>query len=116
LRVDRGMVDAFAGSFLSEPKPDVFFTAPAAPVTRAAFTRAIRARGVALDRRAQLLYDTRSFYINGQQLRAPREARRGLAALADSRALTAPQCAALNAAAVAQFYLWYRDGYIDTTT
>ncbi|MEO6927911.1 MAG: cupin domain-containing protein, partial [Casimicrobiaceae bacterium] len=29
LRVDRGMVDAFAGSFLSEPKPDVFFTVPA---------------------------------------------------------------------------------------
>jgi 50S ribosomal protein L16 3-hydroxylase len=113
VHVDRAFVDAFTGSFLSEPKPDVFFTPPEAPLSRAAFARAVRRRGVALDRRTQLLYDDRHFYINGAASTPPGAMRSELAELADRRALTAAQCHRLAASTIAQLHEWYKDGYLD---
>ncbi|MFI4901950.1 MAG: JmjC domain-containing protein [Burkholderiales bacterium] len=113
IRVERASVEEFIGSFLSEPKPDVFFSPPAPPLTRAAFARAIAARGVVLDRRTQLLYDARRFYVNGISLAAPAGARRDVAALADGRALAARRCAALGAATLALLHHWYCDGYLE---
>ena len=113
IRVDRRLIDEFAGSFMSEPKPDVFFSPPAAPLARAAFRRALLAHGVLLDRRTQLLYDDRNFYINGVASAPPPGARTALATLADRRALPAAQCSGLAAAAIAQLHDWYCDGYLD---
>jgi 50S ribosomal protein L16 3-hydroxylase len=113
LRVDRALVDEFAGTFLSEPRADVFFARPPLSLSRTAFTRALRARGCALDRRTQLLYDDRRFYINGVSRVPPRDARANLAALADARALTAAQCAALSAATIDLLHEWHDDGYLE---
>jgi len=116
IRIEQASVEEFIGSFLSEPKPDVFFSPPAPPLTRAAFARAIAARGVVLDRRAQLLYDARRFYVNGMPLAPPSGARRDVAALADARALPARTCAALGATTLALLYHWYCDGYLEPAT
>ena len=113
VRIDRRSIDEFTGSFLSEPKPDVFFSPPGTPLARAAFVRAIRAHGVRLDRRTQLLYDERHFYVNGLALVLPRGARRDVAALADERALPAARCARMAPLATAQLHDWYCDGYLD---
>jgi len=113
IRVDRRTLDTFAGSFLSEPKADVFFAPPDPALSRAAFARAARARGAALDRRTQLLYDDHLFYLNGAAFPAAGNARRDLARLADRRALSGAQCAALDAATFARLHQWYCDGYLD---
>jgi len=92
----------------------VFFAPPDPALSRAAFARVARARGVELDRRTQLLYDAHLFYLNGTAFAAARNGRRDLARLADRRALTGAQCAALDAATLARLHQWYCDGYLDT--
>ncbi len=114
LTFDARTVRAFVGSYLSEPKPDVFFTPPARPGTRAAFARRAARRGVALDIRTQLLYDAGRFYINGAQCAAPRGGAVALRKLADRRALDAKACAALAPATLDLLHGWYRDGFLDT--
>lgn len=113
IRIDRATLESFVGSYLTEPKADVYFSPPAEPLSPAAFARALAARGVALDRRTQLLYDARRFYLNGMAVRPPRGARRTLARLADRRALAASQCARAGAGEVALLYDWYRDGFVE---
>ncbi len=113
IRVDHRVVDEFTGSFLSEPKPDVFFTPPSTPPTCAAFARGARKHGIALDPRTQLLYDDRRFYVNGMTLDARAGMRRALATLADRRALSGAQAAALDAATLAQLHAWHCDGYLE---
>ncbi len=113
VRVNRRMIDDFAGTWLSEPKPDVFFVPPAVPLSRAAFARAAAMHGVVLDVRTQLLYDDAAFYINGVALAPLRAARAALASLANQRALRAAQCSVLPASTITLFYDWYRDGYLD---
>jgi 50S ribosomal protein L16 3-hydroxylase len=113
IRVDRRAIADFAGTWLSEPKPDVFFAPPAAPRSRAEFARAAAAHGVALDVRTQLLYDDAAFYINGVALAPSRAARAALVSLANQRALPAARCRLLAASTMTLLHDWYRDGYLD---
>jgi 50S ribosomal protein L16 3-hydroxylase len=59
LRWDGATVARILGSWLSEPKPTVFFAPPPRPLARAAFARRLARHGVRLDRKTQLLYDDR---------------------------------------------------------
>jgi 50S ribosomal protein L16 3-hydroxylase len=109
---DASTVARFLGTFLSEPKPAVCFDPPHPPLGRAAFARRVAARGLALDRRTQLLYDDDALYVNGERCAWPADGRNALARLANARALPASDCAALPAPALAQVYAWYCDGYL----
>lgn len=111
VRWDRAIVERFLGTMLSEPKPSVFFMPPARPLARAAFAAAIRARGLALDRRTQCLYDDACVYVNGEAHGWPAGPRAALAALADARALSPRQAATLTPAQVALVHEGYRHGY-----
>ena len=86
-------VRAFAGIHLSEPKPHVFFTPPRRPFGLAAFRKRCRAHGIALDRRARLLFSGTMFFLNGERLDVPAGARAPLRRLADERRLNAPAAA-----------------------
>lgn len=77
----------FAGRFLSEPKPHVYFTAPAKPLSRARFEALARRCGVRLDGRVGLLYARQSFFLNGEPLEARGDCAAWLRKLADSRRL-----------------------------
>lgn len=112
IRWDRAFVTRFLGATLSEPKADVYFEAPDPPITLRAFGAAIRKHGVRLDRRTQWLYDDDAMYVNGEARDWPRADRTLLAALADSRALSAAQAAMLSAGVVALLHADYRDGYL----
>lgn len=91
VRWDRAVVEHFLGCMLSEPKADVFFDPPRTPLSLTAFVRhAGRAAnaGVRLDRRARMLYDNASVYLNGEVI-ATLADHPALATLADSRRLSA---------------------------
>jgi 50S ribosomal protein L16 3-hydroxylase len=82
-------VREYAGRLLSEPKAHVYFKPPARPLPAAAFERACARTGLALDHRSRLLFSGTMFFLNGEALEAPAEARALLRRLADARRLPA---------------------------
>ncbi|MCA1978507.1 MAG: cupin domain-containing protein [Thiobacillus sp.] len=99
----------FAGRYLSEPKPNVFFDPPTEPLTAAEFRRQARKHGVALDARSRLLFSGRRFYLNGEAFDAAPDTAAALKQLADARALPAPFPPAL----LDRFYDWYETGWLE---
>lgn len=114
IRWSRDTMDLFLGAFLSEPKPTVFFTPPARPVSAAAFRAATARHGVRLDLRTQLLYDDRHVFMNGTGSRWPESGVPLLQRLANERALPREPVARATPEALRVMYDWYRDGYLHT--
>ncbi|MDR0715838.1 MAG: cupin domain-containing protein [Azoarcus sp.] len=114
IRWSRADIAAFLGGYLTEPKPNVFFTPPAAPLGRDAFARALAAHGGALDARTLLLWSEQAgFHINGEALACDPADRGALAALAHRRALDAGQ--PLSPRLLDLFHTWYEDGFFHLT-
>ncbi len=109
---DRATIARFLGCWLSEPKPDVFFEPPRAPMPLAAFRARAAKRGIRLDLRTQLLYDDRHLYINGAALAWPAAGADTLRRLANARSVSPDAVAAVPSAANALLYDWYRNGYL----
>ena len=105
-------VARFVGEYLSEPKPHVAFFPPAPALSPRAFAARVDRAGVRLDLRAQLLYDARDMYLNGERVEVPRAARAGVRLLADERALDAARCRVAPAALRNLLHDWYRHGYL----
>src|SRR5262249_35072620 len=105
-------VARFLGCWLSEPKPHVFFDPPAPALAPAAFRARAARRGLRLDRRTQLLYDGRNVFINGIAQRWPADGTAMIRRLANRRALTGRELAAVPPRAAALLFDWYRDGYL----
>ncbi len=116
IRWDRAVADRFLGSWLSEPKPSVFFTSPARRRSFAAFRAMASRTGVRLDTRAQLLYDARHLFVNGDVLSWPTAGVATLRELANARALPARAIAAASPAALRLMYDWHRHGYLHADT
>jgi len=112
VRWDRAFVARFLGAMLSEPKADVYFDAPAAPLSARAFATAIRKGGIRLDRRTQWLYDDSAMYVNGEARAWPRAGRALLAELANARALSAAQAMRLPTGVVNMLHADYLHGYL----
>ena len=75
------------GRMLTEPKPHVFFDAPAPALITANFRARALSHGVELDLKSRLLYDTDLFYFNGAELEANPFDTMYLRQLADTRHL-----------------------------
>jgi 50S ribosomal protein L16 3-hydroxylase len=112
IKWDRAGTSRFLGSFLSDPKPDVYFDPPARRLSRAAFAKAIASRGVTLDRRTQWLYDDGAIYLNGEAREWPTGARGSLIDLANSRSLSARRSASLSVAALQFLHDGYSHGFL----
>jgi 50S ribosomal protein L16 3-hydroxylase len=112
IRWNRMTVGRFLGCWLSEPKPSVFFEPPPKPLTPAAFRSRIARHGVRLDLRTQLLYDSHHLFVNGTALPWPVDGADALLRLANRRALTSRDTAALPAAIAALLHNWYCDGFL----
>ena len=104
----------FLGRYLTEPKPEVVFTA-AAHCSRARFERRTARAGVRLDRRTQLLYDSARYYINGDEQPLPASGADDLRSLADRRTLPPQVLARLSPELVAILYDWHRHGFLADT-
>ena len=103
---DRSIVADFLGCYLTEPKHNVFFAPPAKPLSQARFQAAAR-RGVRLDRRSQLLFAGKQFYINGEKIVVPPSTHKTLKLMADRRKLDG-----VTTTDVSLFHQWYCDGYL----
>lgn len=104
----RDDVAAFLGSYLTEPKPHVFFEPPEPALSAARFRDAVKKSGFRLDARTLLLMAEGRFYLNGEALDIPASEHAVLAQLADQRHL---ESTVLTTAATEILYEWYLDGF-----
>jgi 50S ribosomal protein L16 3-hydroxylase len=100
----------FTGRFLTEPKAQVWFPPPARALARAPFERRARRRGLALDPGSRLAFSGTMFFLNGETIPVPAQARAIVRMLADRRRLEAPVDA--PAAFWDAAHEWYRRGYL----
>ncbi|MEX3932683.1 cupin domain-containing protein [Paraburkholderia phymatum] len=108
-------VSSFLGTYLSEPKPSVVFDPPERPLDEARFIRRAMKEGVRLDRKTVLLYDSRSYYLNGEESRLA-DVKNWVIELADNRSLSAKRFVTLSpqSSMTALLHEWYRAGWIQT--
>jgi len=91
------------GEAMSEPKPQTWFD-PGEQVPPGV--------GVQLDRRSKMLYDDRHVFLNGESYRAGGRDARLMRQLADTRSLSARDCALLSAGARELLDQWAEDGWV----
>jgi 50S ribosomal protein L16 3-hydroxylase len=103
-------IAGFFGSYMSEPKPHIFFERPKRPFSRERFEDALRMRGVELNLKTQMLCCDNTVFINGVAHPVKPRAYRELRELADNRCL--PPAAPLTPEVVELLYQIYLDGYI----
>ena len=102
-------IAAFLGSYLSEPKPHIYFSAPPKPLGKARFETEIQSRGVTLALATQLMCYQNTIFINGTAHTVNQDAYLRLRSLADTRQL--PPCS-LPTDVLELLYQFYLDGYI----
>ena len=100
----------FLGCYLSEPKPHIFFEAPARPLTQERFEQVLHTRGATLDLKTQMLCHGSTVFINGDAHPVGQGSYRALRELADARSL--PAAAKLPREAAGLIYQWYLDGFV----
>jgi 50S ribosomal protein L16 3-hydroxylase len=103
-------VRRFLGEYLSEPKPQIVFSPPRAPLAGRQFETAAHASGVRLDPRTLLLFDDACMYVNGEAIAVPVPQRAPLRALADRRSF-APG-AKLAPSLCSVMHRWYLHGWL----
>ena len=112
VRVARPDIEAFVGSWLTEPKAHVSFTRPSRQPAARAFRQAAGRRGVRLDLGTLALYDAGRMYVNGEILAPDPAARAQLRRLLDRRALAPREASALSPATLAVLRDWHRHGWL----
>jgi len=114
IRWGKREIAEFAGRYLSEPKPNVFFDAPEAPLGRAAFIKQANRHGVALNPKSRLLFAGGRFFINGEAFTPAADETAVLKQLADQRRLApAKGRLPLPAALRERLYDWYEAGWLE---
>jgi 50S ribosomal protein L16 3-hydroxylase len=110
VRWDNEDIANFLGCYLSDPKPHIYFEAPAKPLAQFHFSQALQTRGVTLDLKTQMLCHGSTVFINGEAYPMGKGSYRPLRELADSRSLAAK--VKLPREALDLLYQLYLDGYI----
>ncbi|KUY91318.1 cupin [Burkholderia territorii] len=103
----------FLGCYLSEPKSNVVFEPPARPMSEAAFVAQASRRGIYLDRRTALMYNARSYFVNGEE-EPLEQAGEWLPELANLRHMEAKRFVTLSRvpSMTALLHEWYCAGWI----
>lgn len=95
------------GEYMTEPKPNVWFAAQAGVVEPA-----LSDRGLRLDRRTKMMFDSYHIYINGESYRAAGRDRVAMRQLANERSLGAGQVGKLSAQAQQLVSSWALVGWL----
>lgn len=114
LQIDRDAIAQFAGCFASDPKPQVVFTPPEAPMSRSAFGKLCtdaNKGGVALAAGALCLYDDKYLFINGDAFVVQGDST-FWHQFADARCAVVPASVAKET--IDALYAWYCDGWLVT--
>ncbi|KAF1025867.1 MAG: 50S ribosomal protein L16 3-hydroxylase [Burkholderia plantarii] len=106
-------IEAFLGSYLSEPKNNVVFDPPARMLGEPAFVIQAGRSGIQLDRKAVLMYNARSYFINGEE-NPLTGLSKWLPELADQRRMGAKRFVTLcrDPLVAALLHEWYCAGWI----
>jgi 50S ribosomal protein L16 3-hydroxylase len=102
--------------FLTEPKPNVVFARPQRTPHADALRADARRRGLRLDLRSRMLYAATLIAINGEVVANTGKNGTLMQALADQRALTPEQVAALGTDAWQTLAAWHRAGWLHLAT
>jgi 50S ribosomal protein L16 3-hydroxylase len=100
-----GAIACALGEWLTEPKPQVWFEPPRAPLDGGRF-------GVVADRRTRMAYDELHVFINGESFRAGGRDARLIQRLCDQRYLSSHDTARLSAQALALVGEWLQAGWL----
>jgi len=113
LRWNEQDIASFLGTYLSEPKPSVVFDPPQRPLNEARFIGAASKQGLRLDRKTNLLYERRFFFVNGEEI-AWDGAKKWLFDLANCRSMSAKRFVTLShdSPVTALLHEWYCAGWI----
>jgi 50S ribosomal protein L16 3-hydroxylase len=102
----------FLGTYLSEPKPNVFFAANK-KISLSQFNKKILQNGIALDLKSQMLFSKQMFYLNGERVECDAAQTPLMQQLADERELNPKTLSdLLNQALLEKLHTWYLAGYI----
>lgn len=104
----RADIAQFAGRYLSDPKPNVFFDAPEQALSLSAFGKLANRQGVALDAKTRMLFTGEHFFINGESFHPDALEVEQLTTLADKRRVEAP----LSNRLIQRLHGWYQAGWI----
>ncbi len=102
----------FAGEYLSEPKAQVVFEAPARTVSLEKFMQSACKYGVALLRKTQMLHRGKFIFINGESFAVNKQDRLLLSSLADHRRLDAASLSDVSLDVAEALHDWYRQGWL----
>ncbi|WP_106856388.1 cupin domain-containing protein [Caballeronia novacaledonica] len=107
-------ISAFLGTYLSEPKANVVFDSPERALNEQKFVERAKKTGVRLDRKTILLYDARSFFVNGEAEVLSPKLKKWLPELADTRCLEAKRFVTLTdeSSMTALLHEWYCAGWL----
>ncbi len=109
---DRDDVADFLGRYLTEPKLDVVFDAPA-HISKQVFYKSLASEGLSLNFKSQLLYFGQSFYLNGEQVQGLSEDdNHCLLKLANDRYLSASDLKSATQQFIDFLYANYLVGYL----
>jgi 50S ribosomal protein L16 3-hydroxylase len=114
VRWNKQDVADFLGNYLSEPKNNVVFAAPA-KMSVENFYKRLRSEGIALDSKSQALFHGQQFFINGEQITMQAGYADALKLLADQRCIAASwfnDKKFADSSLVNILYQWYQDGYL----
>ncbi len=101
----------FLGSYLSEPKPHIYFETKHKPMHPTKFLQAMQTRGVVLQLKTQMLCYDKTVFMNGDSYQVGKKSYAILRELADSRALL--PAVKLSSEVEQLLYEFYLDGYLD---
>jgi 50S ribosomal protein L16 3-hydroxylase len=106
-------IASFLGTYLSEPKPSVVFDPPKRPLNEARFIGLASTSGLRLDRKTNLLYERRFFFVNGEEITWS-GARKWLFDFANLRCMSAKRFVTLShdSSVTALLHEWYCAGWI----
>lgn len=102
----------FMGEYLSEPKAQVMFEAPARAMTLTKFAQMATKQGMRLSRKTQMLYRSKLVFINGESFAVNQADRLILAALADDRRLDGSVMLSASQDVIEALHDWYRQGWL----
>ena len=100
----------FLGSYLTEPKAHVFFTAPDNPISPAEFRRELVERGIALDLKSRMLSHKTWTFINGECVVTPAPSTALLRELCNRWMIGANKT--IDQSSLKLLHEWYRNGYL----
>lgn len=113
VRFDEEDIVAFLGQYLSEPKPQVYFSPQEDPLSAKRFSQAANKRGVRLSRKTQMLYSGSTVFVNGESFEITRADKAAIIALANDRQLAAEGCSRASQDVTEALYAWYQDGWLE---